>query len=97
MFPGPSWTSPLQWSQPEPGPAEAPILRLTPREIEVLQLFCEGNRRREVALALGIREGTVKNHVHHILTKTGARTVLEAVAHARDEGLVREEGRRRLP
>lgn len=96
VFPGRTPASPLEWA-PAAEVHDAPYLGLSPREIEVLQLFCEGRRRNEVAAELGIREGTVKNHVHNILTKTGARTLVEAVTLARDEGLVREGGLRPKP
>lgn len=63
---------------------------LSVRQIEVLQLFCDGNPRDAVAAKLGITEGTVKNHMHNVLTKMGSRTLLEAVSRARSSGLVRE-------
>jgi DNA-binding NarL/FixJ family response regulator len=44
---------------------------LTPRELEVAELVAAGLRNADVALALGIRVSTVKDHVHRILHKTG--------------------------
>ncbi|HUP68685.1 MAG TPA: helix-turn-helix transcriptional regulator [Acidimicrobiales bacterium] len=58
----------------------------------MLQLLCDGNPRAEVAAKLGIKEGTVKNHMHNVLTKMGSRTMLEALSMARSSGLVRETG-----
>jgi DNA-binding NarL/FixJ family response regulator len=46
---------------------------LTPREVDVLRLFAAGYSNREIARALGLAEGTVKNHVHSILQKLGVR------------------------
>lgn len=92
VFPASSATSALEWNQSMPEPRGARSLGLSPREIEVLQLSCEGKRTHEVAAQLSIGEGTVKNHVHNILTKTGARSLSEAVARARAQGLVRESG-----
>ncbi len=47
--------------------------RLTGREREVLRLFSAGLSNREIGEALGVVEGTVKNHVHNILQKLGVR------------------------
>jgi DNA-binding NarL/FixJ family response regulator len=46
---------------------------LTQREREVLRLFSAGMSNREIGRALGVVEGTVKNHVHNILQKLGVR------------------------
>jgi DNA-binding NarL/FixJ family response regulator len=46
---------------------------LTVREREVLRLFSAGLSNREIGEALGVVEGTVKNHVHNILQKLGVR------------------------
>ena len=42
---------------------------LTERELEVLHFVEEGKSNPEIADELAIQEGTVKNHVHNILTK----------------------------
>jgi DNA-binding NarL/FixJ family response regulator len=42
---------------------------LTPREREVLELIHRGASNQEIAQALTIELGTVKNHVHNILKK----------------------------
>ncbi|MGH1343733.1 MAG: helix-turn-helix transcriptional regulator [Nannocystales bacterium] len=44
---------------------------LSPREREVAGLVAVGLRNRDIALALGISVGTVKDHVHRVLTKSG--------------------------
>src|SRR5258708_16610270 len=64
-----------------------PILEpLTEREIEVLRLMAGAYNNREIAAALGVAEGTVKNHVASILAKMGARDRMLAVLHAVDSG-----------
>lgn len=52
---------------------------LTSREREILALMEQGLTNREIAEHLTIALPTVKNHVHHILDKLGARGRLEAV------------------
>ena len=56
-----------------------PADRLTAREAGVLTLVAEGLSNREIASQLHIELTTVKNHVHNILEKLGARTRAEAV------------------
>ena len=46
---------------------------LTARELQVMELVERGMRNKEIAIALGIRTGTVKIHVKHIFEKTGIR------------------------
>jgi len=61
---------------------------LTEREIEVLRLATGGMSNREIAEALAISEGTVKNHVSTILSKLGVRDRTRAVLRALELGLV---------
>ena len=42
---------------------------LTARERDVLVFLARGRSNKQIASALNISEATVKNHVHHILTK----------------------------
>ena len=42
---------------------------LSPRERQVLQLLCRGNRNKEIAAQLGVTVGTVKTHLRHIFRK----------------------------
>ena len=44
---------------------------LTPREQQVAGVIAAGFTNRQIAAALSISLGTVKDHVHSILTKTG--------------------------
>jgi DNA-binding NarL/FixJ family response regulator len=59
---------------------------LTDRESEVLRLMTGGYSNREMAEALGISEGTVKNHVSNILSKLGVRDRTRAVLKAVQQG-----------
>jgi DNA-binding NarL/FixJ family response regulator len=62
--------------------------RLTDREQQVLSLIADGHPTREVAQELCYSERTVKNVLHDVVTKLGARSRSQAVAHAVREGLI---------
>ena len=53
---------------------------LTPREKEVLDMLGEGKSNQNIAEALCIEVGTVKNHVHNILKKLDVNSRHEAAA-----------------
>jgi LuxR family maltose regulon positive regulatory protein len=61
---------------------------LTPREIEVLQLIAEGLSNREIAQRLSISLSTVKRHNANIYGKLATHNRTQAVARARDLGLL---------
>jgi DNA-binding NarL/FixJ family response regulator len=67
----------------------APVQDLTERELEVLRLLASGYSNREIAEALFLAEGTVKNHVSSVLLKLGARDRTRAVLRALHHGLLR--------
>jgi DNA-binding NarL/FixJ family response regulator len=46
---------------------------LTAREMQVMELVERGTKNKDIAIALGIRTGTVKIHLKHIFEKTGIR------------------------
>ncbi len=58
------------------------LTELTQREREVLQLLSGGYSNKEIARALELAEGTVKNHVSVILSKLGTRDRTRAVLKA---------------
>jgi DNA-binding NarL/FixJ family response regulator len=61
---------------------------LTTREQQVLSLIADGHPTREVAERLCYSERTVKNVLHDVVTKLGARSRSQAVAHAVRDGLI---------
>ncbi|MGD8807047.1 MAG: LuxR C-terminal-related transcriptional regulator, partial [Chloroflexota bacterium] len=64
---------------------------LTPREMEVLQLIAIGDPNRVIADKLVITVRTVKKHVTNILGKLGASNRTQAVARARELGLISQD------
>ena len=76
---------------PAPGPAPQPLVDpLTERELEVLGHLAAGKSNREIAQAVFLTEGTVKNHVTSILAKLGARDRTQAALRASALGLLPE-------
>lgn len=55
----------------EPVVVTPPLTGLTPRELQVCALIAEGRSNKQIAVGLDLSLGTVKDHVHHILQKTG--------------------------
>ena len=76
---------------PAPAVAAVPGLgeQLTARELEVLGLLAAGRSNRRIAQELVVTLDTVKKHVSHVLDKLGAGNRTEAVARARQLGLLR--------
>lgn len=62
-------------SQPELPPG---WVELTTREREVLRLIAGGASNREIAQSLFLSEGTVRNHISHILTRLNLRDRTQA-------------------
>jgi LuxR family transcriptional regulator, maltose regulon positive regulatory protein len=61
---------------------------LTGRELQVLAMLAAGEPNQAIAGELFVTLFTVKKHVSHILGKLGAANRTEAVARARDLGLI---------
>ncbi|AIA05737.1 hypothetical protein DC74_5275 [Streptomyces noursei] len=59
---------------------------LTDREREVLHAAADGATNAEIAAALHLSQGTVRNYLSLAIQKTGARNRAEAVRTARDKG-----------
>ncbi len=65
-----------------------PAVPLSARELEVLRHVAAGASNREIAAALYLTEGTVKNHVTSVLTKLDVRDRTQAALRAHALGLV---------
>jgi len=62
--------------------------RLTPRELEVLQLICDGLSNREIAARLGLSANTVAVHRSRIMNALGVHKTAELVMYALQHGLI---------
>jgi DNA-binding NarL/FixJ family response regulator len=78
-----------QLPDPDPQPRPQPlVVPLSDRELDVVRLLSQGRSNREIAAALFLAEGTVKNHVTNVLGKLGARDRTQAALRARALGLL---------
>lgn len=64
--------------------------RLTPREVEILQVLSDGTPTAQAAEKLYISQATLRTHVSRILQKTGTHSLVAAIALARGVGIIRE-------
>lgn len=62
---------------------------LSSREIEILQKLASGMRNRDIAEALFLSEGTVKNYISTIYSKLNVKGRQEAARKARDSGIMK--------
>lgn len=65
------------WSEPDP---------LTDRERQVLRMAGEGQSSADIASALNLSEGTVRNYLSEAINKLGAANRVEAARIAREKG-----------
>ena len=72
------------------GPEQAadPVVALSPRQREVLQLLAEGRLAKEIASSLSISARTVEFHKYQMMEKLGLRTNAELIHFAIKHGLV---------
>jgi LuxR family maltose regulon positive regulatory protein len=84
--PGPG-TGPAPNGSP-PTRAAAVVEPLTPRELEILQLVAAGDSNRAIAEKLVITVSAVKKHTGNIFGKLGVNSRTQAVARARELGLL---------
>ncbi len=72
-------------SLPPPSPLIEP---LSPRELEILRLIAQGLSNREIGQRLFLALDTVKGHNRHIFEKLQVERRTEAIARARELGLL---------
>ena len=79
---------PLHLMQDAPNKKAIDTGPLSGREMTVLGHLGEGRKNKEIAMTLGLSEGTVKMHVMSICKKLDATNRTQAVVIARDMGLL---------
>ena len=62
-----------------PDDSKREALRITPRELEILELIADGLSNREIAEKLFVSENTVKTHSSRVFDKLGAKRRTQAV------------------
>lgn len=77
-----------EFSQRRAAPQQSEYEPLSERERDVLRLIAEGRSNKEIAAALVLAEGTVKNHVSTILDKLHVANRTHAARVAREQGLI---------
>lgn len=70
-------------------PRSLDAVRLTNREMQVIELLGEGLSNKEIAARLHIAVHTVKSYVHNVLEKLALRSRLEVVAFTHSRGIPR--------
>lgn len=60
---------------------------LTPQQMKILRLICQGKANKEISYDLSIAEATVKTHITAIMSKINARRRTQAVLLANSVGL----------
>jgi LuxR family maltose regulon positive regulatory protein len=69
-------------------PNQSLVTSLSDRELEVLQLIAQGLTNREISERLFLAVDTVKGHNRNVFSKLGVHNRTEAVARAREIGLL---------
>jgi DNA-binding NarL/FixJ family response regulator len=53
---------------------------VTPRQLEIMLLLCEGRVNKQIAYDLNVTTATVKAHIRNAITRLGAKNRVNAVA-----------------
>jgi two-component system, NarL family, invasion response regulator UvrY len=74
--------------EPLDGPGESPFDQLSPRELEVVKLLCQGKRTGDIAVRLNLSPKTVSTHKYRLFDKLGIRDVVSLAKLAGSYGLI---------
>jgi LuxR family maltose regulon positive regulatory protein len=90
-----TYTDKLLAAFPQTTPVEKPKSKTIPeplseRELDILRLIATGRSNQEIAETLVIAVSTVKSHINNLYGKLGTNRRTEAIAIARDMGLLLE-------
>ena len=75
-------------SPPRRGQLKKKINRLSPREMEVLQLIAEGKPNKQVAAELGVTFKTVDKHRQHLMSKLDIHDIAGLTRYAISVGVI---------
>lgn len=64
-------------------------LRISARELEVLELLAAGRSNKEIANRLNVSPNTIKTHVANLFGKLEVKRRTEAILRARELGMIR--------
>jgi len=67
---------------------EEPYPRLTPREVEILQIIAKGLSNAEAGEVLKISRATIRTHLEHIYAKLSVSNRVEAITEGIRKGLI---------
>jgi DNA-binding NarL/FixJ family response regulator len=68
--------------------AESPLMRLSPREREILQLLAEGKNNHEIAQILNLSPSTTETYRFRLMQKLGLRDLAGIIRFAIQHGLI---------
>jgi DNA-binding NarL/FixJ family response regulator len=66
------------------------LYKLTPREVEVLELLCIGKTNDQLTTELSVCKKTIEHHLSRLYSKLNVRSRLEATICAMRNGFVAE-------
>jgi len=70
-------------------PKKQTIVKISDRELEVLELICKGLSNNEISKILGLSQRTIDGHKSHLFDKTGAKNAPNLVMYAIKHGLIK--------
>ncbi|MFL9842738.1 response regulator transcription factor [Sphingomonas sp. ST-64] len=74
--------------RPDGNPQAQAALGISPREMAVLGELAAGHSTKEIARHLAVSPNTIKTHIARLFEKLGARRRTDAIARARELGLL---------
>jgi two-component system, NarL family, nitrate/nitrite response regulator NarL len=72
----------------EPEASSAKTLKLTRREVDLLEKFAQGMSYQQAAQQMGVALSTVQTHTRSLYRKMGVRSSLQALSKAKQHGLL---------
>jgi DNA-binding CsgD family transcriptional regulator len=80
--------NPIPPTEFDGNPQAVESLKISPRELTILQELAAGHANKEIAQRLGVSPNTVKTHIARLFEKLGAKRRTDAIHKARSLGIV---------